>query len=224
MTSGDSQRQLGADLAVLAASQFGPQAVLALRATFLRSRHPMLITDDQRRLVAGNSSACELLGVALEDFPWTSLDGFTAPNQREAMEESWRAFLSEGGAEGWYTATTEDAKEVSFEFSATANVLPGRHLFIWIPPEEEPDRAATQQAWRPVQFRAGDKTTLTDRERVVLSLLAEGLRTGEVAERLYLSPETIKTHIGNAMNKLGAHTRARAVGVALMTAQIPWEG
>jgi DNA-binding CsgD family transcriptional regulator len=64
---------------------------------------------------------------------------------------------------------------------------------------------------------------LTEREREVLTLVAAGMQSGELAERLFLSPETVKSHVQNAMVKLGAHTRAHAVAVALMTGQITWE-
>jgi hypothetical protein len=43
-----------------------------------------------------------------------------------------------------------------------------------------------------------------------------------MAGRLFLSPETIKTHVQNAMTKLSAHTRAHAVAIALVTGQIIW--
>jgi DNA-binding NarL/FixJ family response regulator len=56
---------------------------------------------------------------------------------------------------------------------------------------------------------------LSTREREVLALLAVGL-TGELAATaLFLSPETVRTHLRNAMRKLGAPTRVRAVVVAL---------
>ena len=48
-----------------------------------------------------------------------------------------------------------------------------------------------------------------------MDLLAQGLTGEQVAERLFLSPETIKTHIRNAMNKLEANTRVHAIAIAL---------
>ena len=56
---------------------------------------------------------------------------------------------------------------------------------------------------------------LSKREREIMDLLAQGLTGEQVAERLFLSPETIKTHIRNAMNKLEAHTRVHAIAIAL---------
>jgi DNA-binding NarL/FixJ family response regulator len=56
---------------------------------------------------------------------------------------------------------------------------------------------------------------LSKREREIMDLLAQGLTGEQVAERLFLSPETIKTHIRNAMSKLEANTRVHAIAIAL---------
>ena len=64
------------------------------------------------------------------------------------------------------------------------------------------------------------RLALTEREREVLSLVAAGLQGGAIAQRLYVSPETVKSHVQNAMTKLGARTRAQAVAIALTTGYI----
>lgn len=53
--------------------------------------------------------------------------------------------------------------------------------------------------------------TLTDREREVLALVAEGLSNEEIAGRLVVSPATARTHVSRAMVKLGARDRAQLV-------------
>jgi len=62
--------------------------------------------------------------------------------------------------------------------------------------------------------------TLSPREREVLALLARGLTGEQIAERLVLSPETVRTHIRNAREKLGASTRVEAVTMALLGREI----
>ena len=57
--------------------------------------------------------------------------------------------------------------------------------------------------------------SLSKREREIMDLLAQGMTGEQVAEHLFLSPETIKTHIRNAMNKLEANTRVHAIAIAL---------
>ena len=213
---------------VFSDSKFSPEAVERLRVAFERSRHPMLIADDQRRWVTGNAAACDLLGIAREDVPWHTMDEFTPPGERGRLEKHWEAFLVNGAAEGWYQLDVPKRGPVPVEFSATANVLPARHLSVFIPPDELSDertRSALiqREAWTPVSTDDGKRSQLTDREREVMTLVATGLQSGDIAERLILSPETIKSHVHNAMVKLGAHTRAHAVAIALVTGQIIWE-
>jgi DNA-binding CsgD family transcriptional regulator len=61
---------------------------------------------------------------------------------------------------------------------------------------------------------------LSKREREVLELLADGLSGAEIADHLVLSPETVRTHIRNAITKLGASTRSQAVAIALHRGEI----
>ncbi len=58
---------------------------------------------------------------------------------------------------------------------------------------------------------------LTEREREVLTLVGEGLTNQEIADRLYLSPLTAKTHVSRIMSKLGARDRVQLVVVAYET-------
>jgi DNA-binding NarL/FixJ family response regulator len=55
---------------------------------------------------------------------------------------------------------------------------------------------------------------LTEREREVLALVAQGLSNQEIAERLVISPATAKTHVSRTMMKLTAHDRAQLVVIA----------
>jgi DNA-binding NarL/FixJ family response regulator len=61
---------------------------------------------------------------------------------------------------------------------------------------------------------------LSRREREVLDHLSKGLTGEDVAARLGLSPETVRTHVRNAMDKLEAHTRVHAVAIALKQGEI----
>jgi DNA-binding NarL/FixJ family response regulator len=61
---------------------------------------------------------------------------------------------------------------------------------------------------------AGAVRTLTDREREVLCLVATGLSNAEIAQRLYISPATAKTHVAHLLAKLGARDRVQLVIIA----------
>jgi DNA-binding NarL/FixJ family response regulator len=66
---------------------------------------------------------------------------------------------------------------------------------------------------------AGDKA-LSSRESEILGLLADGLTGEQIAKRLVLSPETVRTHVRNAMEKLGTPTRTAAVVKALELGEV----
>jgi DNA-binding NarL/FixJ family response regulator len=61
---------------------------------------------------------------------------------------------------------------------------------------------------------------LSPREREILELLAHGLSGEDAAKQLYLSSETVRTHVRNAMSKLDASTRVHAVALAMQRGEI----
>jgi NarL family two-component system response regulator LiaR len=77
-------------------------------------------------------------------------------------------------------------------------------VFAHIAPPEEPQ----EDGWVPSGH-------LTDREREVLRLLAVGLRNDRIAEMLFLSPHTVRTHVQNIRTKLGVRSRLEAAVFAI---------
>jgi DNA-binding CsgD family transcriptional regulator len=97
--------------------------------------------------------------------------------------------------------------------------------------EHEGPHAVGTPTWRLIQrtLRHAERTALVGgvgthatteaqlapREREVIAMLAEGMRTQEVADRLSLSPLTVRTYVQRSMRKLGATTRTHAVALAI---------
>lgn len=80
---------------------------------------------------------------------------------------------------------------------------------------EDASRTLAQQADRP-EARAASRTgSLTARENEVLQHLVSGATTKAIADRLYISPLTVRNHIRSVLAKLGVHTRLEAVIVAM---------
>ncbi len=87
-------------------------------------------------------------------------------------------------------------------------------------PPETPDVGGGAPAETSPGARRGQGAPLSGREREILSLLAAGESGAQIAEALVLSPETVRTHIRNAMSKLGASSRAQAVALAFQRNEI----
>ena len=85
----------------------------------------------------------------------------------------------------------------------------GRELMD--PAERERLRALHSEREQRLRTCAEHLERLSPREREVLRLLDDGLRAGEIAERLFLSVATIRTHIQNVLNKLEAGSQEKAV-------------
>jgi DNA-binding NarL/FixJ family response regulator len=75
----------------------------------------------------------------------------------------------------------------------------------------------TQGRRRTIAHEEG-RVDLTGREREVMELMCKGLSTGEIAERLFVSPVTVRRHISEAVGKLGVEDRESAI--ALVGGQI----
>ena len=56
---------------------------------------------------------------------------------------------------------------------------------------------------------------LTEREKEILGLLAQGMRNDAIAAQLYISPQTVQTHVRNILGKLRVHSKLEAVAFAV---------
>jgi DNA-binding NarL/FixJ family response regulator len=104
-------------------------------------------------------------------------------------------------------------------FDRVAGLLIGADDYLAKPfdPEElvaRIERMLTRSDYRRPRRRETDTFGLTPREHEVLGLLVDGLSQPEIAERLYLSPKTVGTHIQRILGKMGVGSRTQAVALA----------
>jgi DNA-binding NarL/FixJ family response regulator len=124
------------------------------------------------------------------------------------IPEAWREFLSSGEYAGARASIRAGGSEVPVDVLARVEVVDDRSLAIHLAlAEGAPPPSKT--SGRPLA------RLLTARERTVITLIATGGETEEIAQTLHVSPSTVRTHVRNSMAKLGAHTRAQLVAVAM---------
>jgi len=73
------------------------------------------------------------------------------------------------------------------------------------------DQAPAASLPRTAEAAPGPLVELTDRETEVLRLLAQAMSNGEIAQTLFIGEATVKTHVSNVLQKLGARDRVAAV-------------
>jgi DNA-binding NarL/FixJ family response regulator len=151
-----------------------------------------------------------VLGRTREQLLGTSIVESIKPAERSIAARQWRAFLKSGEDSGSRALLRSDGSEVEIDFAARLALIGGRRLAIYVSVTETNAAADGPRREQP----AGSVTT---REREVITLIALGRDTNEIAEELHISSETVRTHVRNAMAKLGARTRAQPVAVALTT-------
>ena len=169
-----------------------------VRTLFDRSALPMLVADDDRRYVDANDAALQALGLTRDELLGRRVDDLAFAGDSVGVDVEWRRFRREGSTLGPVTVDTPRGRR-TFDYVAVANVGPNRHVALLVP------------------SRRGEAppARLSAREREILGRVALGQDGPEIAAALVVSPATVRTHIGNAVRKLGARSRAHAVAVAL---------
>ncbi len=196
-----------------------------------RTSDAMVAIDGDFGIIAWNNAATKLLGYEPEE----------ALGKTCGEILSWRDRCGDGMCDGFCPAVEPGAPEQVIEtqqvlgrsaagktlwLSASTIVPPLElreqcrlvHLIreVSLPPELERVVVERLGGRDPIADN-GDKRleVLTPRERDVLRLLSEGLDGASIAERLFLSPATVRNHIQHILSKLGVHSRTEAVALAL---------
>jgi PAS domain S-box-containing protein len=180
---------------------------------FARSSNPILLLDEDRRFLDVNDPALRLLGRDRSEVIGTSIAESIRADERERAVKEWEEFLTSGEYSGRRDLIRPDGSEVAIDFAARLAAMGGTRLAVYVITIE----GETPQG--PALTSTGG-SLLSPREREVVSLIALGHDTGEIAGELHISPETVRTHVRNSMAKLDVHTRAQLVAVVLCDARM----
>ena len=176
---------------------------------FERSRNPMVLANAQRAIMDANPALLALLGQTRDQVTGRPMQRIVS--HRPWAEDDWVEAMAKGQFFGVTELVHADGHAVAVQWAASTETVTGRRLTLFVAlsvsqwgarfrrssPPEEPPRA------------------LTPRQREIVALVALGASGPEIAEELKISPETVRTHMRNAMDRLGARSRAQLVAKAL---------
>jgi PAS domain S-box-containing protein len=175
-------------------------------SVFERSTNAIALLDERRIYLEANRALCELLGASRDDVVGASADRFAAPEELATIEREWRRLWATRDWVCERTVVRADGARLHGQYAARTTEVGGRRVavVVWLSIDPDEESAPPEQ-----------RAELTPREREVLSLVALGHTSAQIADQLFISTETVRTHVRNAMAKTGARTRAQLVAMAL---------
>ena len=152
----------------------------------------------------GGMSGIEATRRIKELSPATQVVVMTAHDEDRLLVEA-----VEAGASG-FLSKDESAEDVlsSAKAAADGEVLIDPDTLTRLLAQVSREREAQRDALKLL----GD---LTEREREILGLLAQGMRNEDIAKQLFISPQTVQTHVRNILGKLRVHSKLEAVAFAV---------
>ena len=210
MTSNDPDDQASAQLTCLIADDH--PAVVDAVARYL-GHHGMLVVDHARDGTDALAKIeCLDPDIALVDLSMPGLDGVDLIRCARRTSPRTAAIVYTGSAS---TSMVDDlldagARGIVLKGAPLPDLVRALHVVASGSVYIDPVLAAGLAA-----HRFGETPQLSNREREVLHLLSNGLTNAEIGSALFISPETVRTHVRRAIAKLRAKTRTHAVASAL---------
>src|SRR3954469_785608 len=173
---------------------------------FRRSANAMFLVDLDRRIVAVNDAGAALAGRSADaltgDRITTLLD-----DPAEAPDDAvWRAEVLRGESFGHRRIRRPDGSTRVVDFAMRASRAAGTVLVLGVCVRDHGGRRSE---------RSHEPAPLTKREQEIVRLIALGDVTPEICAALHIAPDTVRSHVRNAMAKTGARTRAQLIAIAL---------
>jgi DNA-binding NarL/FixJ family response regulator len=179
------------DLEVVALAADLPQAVEAVR----REQPDVVVTDHR---LAGGADGVAVVGAVLAASPSVAVVMLTASEDDRVLVAA-----IEAGCTGFVTKTQPLGDVIAAIRSASAGeALVNPTMLARILP-------------RLANRRTADADQLTRRELEVLDVMASGASNQAIADRLFISRDTVRNHVASVLQKLGAHSKLEAVAIAL---------
>jgi PAS domain S-box-containing protein len=181
-------------------------------AAFKRSQNAMVLLDDRRRQLEVNGAYLQLLGHKKEAVVGRPVYEFVVGGPRVSPQE-WAALLAQREFTGEVEMLCAGGATATVLWGAHVETVTGRRLVLFV--------ALSTARWGrrfrrdPASEGEGEGAALSEREREVVELVALGKTGREIADELHIAHDTVRTHVRNAMEKMGARSRAHLVAKAL---------
>jgi DNA-binding NarL/FixJ family response regulator len=148
--------------------------------------------------------------VIIMDVRMQGVDGFAATKRIRSAAPNTSVLLFTAHAERNLMARGQEAGAKGYMLKEAPHTTLIRAIDRLARGEEFVDPALA-----PSLLGVERESLLTAREREILQLLADGMSNAEVAKKLFISQETVKSHVRHILSKLEADTRTQAVAIAL---------
>ena len=173
---------------------------------FKRSANAMFVVDLDRRIVAVNDAGTALAGRSADALIGERVATFLDDPAEASDDAVWRAQVLRGESFGRRRIRRPDGSTRVVDFAMRASRAGGTVLVLGVCVR---DRAGGRSG------PAHEPAPLTKREQEIVGLIALGDVTPEICAALHIAPDTVRTHVRNAMAKTGARTRAQLIAIAL---------
>ena len=178
-------------------------------SAFDHSATPMALLRANRVLIAVNQALVEDLGYQPEDAIGRRSDLFVAPTSRRRLQRDWARLQRTGRLTGERELVGADGRRIHVQFAAHSERITGRQVVLYV---------VLDLRLQPLELKGrplAPAKPLTPRELEVVGEIAMGRRWHEIAADLFITQSTVKTHVRNAMRKVGARSQAQLVAISL---------
>jgi PAS domain S-box-containing protein len=182
---------------------------------FDHSNIPMALLDRDRRYVAVNDALISFYEYPRSEILGSLADGMVVDEGRE-IDTRWKQLVLTNQLYGERVVEHANGTKLQVAYAAHGMTVGDRWLalVVTLSASLQPDGPELIGS-APIEPSRPAESKLTAREREVVRLVALGSNTRQLATDLSLSPDTIRSHVRNAMAKTGAHTRAQLVALVL---------
>jgi PAS domain S-box-containing protein len=189
------------------------EPALAFWSIFEQSRIPMVILDHDRRFVKVNDAVVDLWEYSRSELIGSCADRMVIDGG-DVRASRWEQLVRTHQLYGERVIEHASGSQFRVTYAAHVISLEGEWRVLVVTLSARlPDGAELIGNNQAEPATTGAR--LTPREREVVRLVALGADTRGIAAELSLSPETVRSHVRNAMSKTGVHTRAHLVALVL---------